>query len=172
MLIYLQMIETPEDRSKFEIIYEEYRNMLFTRAKRVLHNEMDAEDATHQAFVKIAENIKKISDPKCPKSRSYFVIILEHCAIDIYRAKQKHGTVRLVTENVVMEVDYLGDNELASCLAKLPDRERHILLLKHYHGYSLKEIAKMLGLSLSNATKIEQRAKAKLEVLCKKAGIL
>ena len=47
MLIYLQMIETPEDRSKFEIIYEEYRDMLYTRANGILHNKMDAEDATH-----------------------------------------------------------------------------------------------------------------------------
>ena len=172
MLIYLQMIETPEDRSKFEIIYEEYRDMLYTRANGILHNKMDAEDATHQAFVKIAENIKKISDPRCPKSRSYFVIILEHAAIDIYRAKKKRGTVRLIPESVGLAVEYTGNNELARCLAKLPDRERHILLLKHYHGYSLKEIAKMLNLSLSNATKIEQRARAKLEVLCKRAEIL
>ena len=73
MLIYLQMIETPEDRSKFEIIYTEYRNMMYSVAFKILQNVMDAEDATHQAFVKIAENIKKVSDPMCPKSRNYFV---------------------------------------------------------------------------------------------------
>lgn len=172
MLIYLQMIETPEDRSKFEIIYTEYRNMMYSVAFKILQNVMDAEDATHQAFVKIAENIKKVSDPMCPKSRSYFVIIVEHCAIDIYRKKKNRAAIALIPESVGITVEYTGNNELAECLAKLPTRERQILLLKHHHGYSLKEIAKMLDLSLSNVTKIEQRARAKLEALCKRAEIL
>lgn len=172
MLIYLQMIETPEDRSKFEIIYEEYRNMLYARANYILRNDLDAEDATHQAFLKIAENIKKISDPKCPQTKSYIVIILEHCAIDIHRRKKKYPAIALIPESVAIPIDYTGSNELARCLSKLPPRERQILLLRHYHGFSLKEIAKMLDLTYSNIKKIDQRAKAKLEVLCKKAGIL
>ena len=54
MLIYLQMIETPEDRSKFETLYEEYRDVMYAVAKKILRNNMDAEDALHQAFVNIA----------------------------------------------------------------------------------------------------------------------
>ena len=60
MLIYLQMIETPEDRSKFETLYEEYRDVMYAVAKKILRNNMDAEDALHQAFVNIAENMEKI----------------------------------------------------------------------------------------------------------------
>ena len=59
MMIYLQMIETPEEKSKFEQLYLEYRGLMFHVAYDILHNEHDAEDAVHQAFVKIAENIKK-----------------------------------------------------------------------------------------------------------------
>ena len=59
MLIYLQMIETPEDRSKFETLYEEYRDVMYAVAKKILRNNMDAEDALHQAFVNIAENMEK-----------------------------------------------------------------------------------------------------------------
>ena len=68
MLIYLQMIESPEDKHKFEIIYEKYRDMLFAIANDILHNEHDAEDAVHFGFVKLAENISKIGDPDCPKT--------------------------------------------------------------------------------------------------------
>ena len=59
MLIYLQMIETPEDRSKFETLYEEYRDVMYAVAFKILCNNMDAEDALHQAFVNIAENMEK-----------------------------------------------------------------------------------------------------------------
>lgn len=81
MMIYLQTIETGEDKTKFEQIYAEYRGLMFHVAYEVLHNEENAEDATHQAFVRIAENIRKIDMPVCPKTRSYVVTIVEHEAI-------------------------------------------------------------------------------------------
>ena len=56
MLIYLQIIETDEDKSTFEQIYEAYRGLMFHAAFKVLTHEQDAEDAVHYAFVKIAEN--------------------------------------------------------------------------------------------------------------------
>lgn len=98
MIIYLQMLETPEEKSKFEQLYLEYKGLMFHVAYEILHNEQDAEDAVHQAFVKIAENIKKIDDPICPKTHSYVVTIVENKAIDQYRKQQKHQTVELIEE--------------------------------------------------------------------------
>ena len=57
MLIYLQMIETEEDSSKFIAIYNEYKNLLYSIAYARLRNEADAEDAVHNVFVKIAEDL-------------------------------------------------------------------------------------------------------------------
>lgn len=47
MLIYLQTIETEEDKSKFEDIYREYRGLMYYVAYKRLHHEQDAEDAVH-----------------------------------------------------------------------------------------------------------------------------
>ena len=47
MLIYLQMIETPEDRTKFETLYTEYKEWMGTIAFSILNNTYDAEDAVH-----------------------------------------------------------------------------------------------------------------------------
>ena len=54
MLIYLQMLESPEEKSILEQIYLEYRGLMYHVAYEILHNEQDAEDAVHHAFVKIA----------------------------------------------------------------------------------------------------------------------
>lgn len=45
MLIYMMMLETPEEKSLFEQIYLEYRGLMFHVAYEILHNEQDAEDA-------------------------------------------------------------------------------------------------------------------------------
>ena len=77
MIIYLQMIESDEDKSKFEQLYIMYKGLMFHVAMKILKNEFDAEDAVHQAFLSLIENLKKISDVKCPKTRAYIVIITE-----------------------------------------------------------------------------------------------
>lgn len=172
MIIYLQMLETPEEKSKFEQLYLEYKGLMFHVAYEILHNEQDAEDAVHQAFVKIAENIKKIDDPICPKTHSYVVTIVENKAIDQYRKQQKHQTVELIEEIQGTNAHYEGDNDLTKCILKLPARYREMILLRYHHGYSVREIAGMMGISLPAAIKLDQRAKQKLKKLCEEAGIL
>ena len=172
MIIYMMMLETPEEKSKFEQLYLEYKGLMFHVAYEILHNEQDAEDAVHQAFVKIAENIKKIDDPMCPKTHSYVVTIVENKAIDQYRKQQKHQTVELIDDIQGTNVHYDGDNDLAKCILKLPARYREMILLRYHHGYSVREIAGMMGISLPAAIKLDQRAKNKLKKLCEEAGIL
>lgn len=172
MLIYLQMIEGPADQSKFEKIYREYRGLMFHVAYQILHHTQDAEDAVHHAFVKVAENIKNISDPVCPKTKSYIVIIVETKAIDMLRSRQKHIKVELDEAFSGISVNYDGDNVLTQCILQLPARYRDVILLKYHHGYNLREIAKIMGISLSAANKLDQRAKQKLHNLCEKEGLL
>ena len=93
MLIYLAIIDSPEDQSKFEIVYNTYKSLMFYVADKILHNEQDAEDAVHNAFIKIAENIQKVGEPICPKTKSYVVTIVESKAIDIYRANQRRKEI-------------------------------------------------------------------------------
>ena len=172
MLIYLQMIETPEERSKFESIYLLYRNTMYAVAYRILQNPQDAEDAVHHAFLKVLENFSKISEVDCPKTKGYIVTIVENRAIDIYRRKKARPTVPYNEETVGLSVDYAGDTVLAGCILKLPARQRHIIVLKYYHGYELKEIATMLGITYANALAIEKRAKKKLKSLCEEADLI
>ena len=166
------MLETPEEKSKFEQIYLEYRGLMFHVAYEILQNEQDAEDAVHQALLKIAERINKIEDLKSPKTQSYVVTIVENKAIDQYRKQQKHQTAELIDDIQGMDMQYEGDNDLTKCILKLPARYREMLLLRYHHGYTVKEIAKMLGLSLPAAIKLDQRAKNKLKKLCEEAGVL
>lgn len=172
MFVYLQMIETPEERSKFESIYLLYRDTMYAVAYRILDNPQDAEDAVHYAFLKVIENISKISEIDCPKTKGYIVTIVENRAIDIYRRRKVHPTVPYDEKTVGTTVAYDGDDALAGCILKLSARQRSLLILRYHHGYELKEVAKMLGITYSNALTIEKRAKKKLKSLCEEAELI
>lgn len=162
MIVYLQMIDSPENRSKFEILYYSYREIMYQAAFKILRNEYDAEDAVHQAFLKLAEIIDDVDGTLCARTKSFVIIITERKALDILRYNKQHPTFSF-DEELGLFVEYEGSNELTLYLTKLPAIYRQVLLLKHYHGYSSAEVAKMLGLSEVNVIKIDQRAKKKLK---------
>lgn len=172
MLMYLAMIDSPEDQSKFEKVYNAYKGLMFYVANRILGNEQDAEDAVHNAFIKIAENIQKIGDAVCPKTQSYVVTIVENKAIDLYRANRRRKEASYIDDISGIIVETQDAHGLEYCILRLPARYREAILLKYYHGFSCKEIAKQLGISEANAIKLDQRAKRKLQQICEEEGVL
>jgi len=157
---------------KFEQIYLRYRNLMYYVAEQILHNPQDAEDAVHNAFVYLAENLQKISDPMCPKTKSYVATIVESKAIDIYRKKQRHPQVPWEEETVGFSIDHTEGHTISACMGQLPARHREALMLRYAYGYTAKEIGKLMGITPANAEKLIQRAKAKLEILCREEGLL
>lgn len=172
MLVYIQMIDAPEEKDKFERLYLKYRDLMFYIANKILQNQQDAEDAVHAAFLSIAENMEKVSTPDCPKTKGYIVTITENKAIDLYRKKKRHPKALLLEETAGLEVSYEGSHAIAHCFARLSSRDRDILMLRYRYGYTAREIAKLLNLSEANANKRIQRAKERLEKLCKEEGLL
>lgn len=172
MLIYLQMIETEEEQSKFELIYHEYFPLMFHIAYQILHHQQDAEDAVHQAFVSIAENITKIDQPLSPQTKRYVAIIAENKAIDVHRKSQRHPITSLedVSPGIGIPVEYDGDDELVKCILELNPLQRQVIWLKYHYGYSLREISSMLKISLPWAIQLDQRAKKKLKKLYEERG--
>lgn len=170
MLIYALTLVKSADRPKLERLYLEYRSVMFCAANEILHNEHEAEDAVQQAFMKIAENLDKVPDELSNKTKAFVVTIAENTAIDRYRKLKRHGDCELCEEACGIEAN--SADELVNCILKLPARYRQLILLKYYHGYSTREIAKLLGMSSAAASKTAQRAKQRLEQLCREAGLL
>lgn len=170
MLVYLQVVEEPEDRSKLQRVHDRYLGLMLYVARQVLSNEQDAEEAVQEALMAIAKNISKISDPGCTKTRNYVVTIVENKAIDIYRAKRRGAAEPLDEEAAGLPFRVEG-NAVADAIARLPARYREFILLKYADGYTNGELMKMLGLSYQGVHSLDSRAKKKLRELLKEEGI-
>ena len=171
MLIYLQMIESEADKSKFERLYLKYRGLMLRVANSILHNEQDTEDAVHQAFLAILNNLDKITEVDCPQTQSYIVITVERKAIDLIRYHKKVVNINDDETELGFEVPMPGDSPLADALSKLPPRYREVLLLRFDNGYSTREIASMLGMERGAVQKLLWRAKDALEKRMKEDSV-
>lgn len=174
MLIYLSMIESPEDQTKFEQVYLRYKNLMFYVAYRILNDPQEAEDAVHDAFVRIAEHIEQVEKPDCPKTKGFVVIIVERVALNRLERRRRRETLPLEewTPSARRE-DPAPEEEEAfrRAMARLSPRYRELLLLKHWQGFSDREIGKMMSMSQGNVARTLQRAKAKLREALKEEGV-
>ena len=171
MIIYLQAIEDPGDREKFAELYEHYRAYMLKIANEILDNTFDAEDALHNAFVSISGHMDKVQDISSKKTRGFVAIIVERKAIDIYRQRSRFVSLETIENEIGISIPPPEDDDLARCLSKLPPRYRHVIMLKYHHGYTINEIADMFGMKPAAVSKLDQRAKAKLEKICREEGV-
>lgn len=174
---YLAMLTNENDRKVFEIIYNEYGELMYHIALGILDDARDAEDVVHQAFVKLLGIVDRIDKPKSHSTRSLVVIITEHLAIDIYRKRKQialipfDGRERAQAFSSSDAASYMSNTSpICAAVSRLSDTYRQVLLLKYDSGYSNAEVAKMLNITETNVKKIAQRAKKKLRELLEEEG--
>jgi len=90
MLFYLAALDSGDDKCKFERLYRAYRGLMFQVARKVLRSDEDAEDAVHQAFLKLAEEPALLPSELGPRARALLVTVAERKAIDLWRVRQRH----------------------------------------------------------------------------------
>ena len=167
---YLAALDTDEDKSEFEKLYTEHRQTMYKVAFAVLNNPEDSEDAVHKAFVKIADNFSKIKKIPCQEITPYLVIIVRNAAIDIYnKNKQKaEHTAEFYDESTAVDVDYFENidyDELVKTISQLPQIYKDVLFLRYVNDFSVKEISKMLDISVDTVWKRLERARKMLKEL-------
>lgn len=170
--IYLSMVETEEQRSLVEQLFGDYEQIMFQTAFAVLHNDRDAEDAVHEAFIRIISNIDRIRDIEPSKRKSYIVITTRNIAVDLYRSDRDHvdiNDIEIGDEESDVERDVFGqyDSEtLNSAMSRLTDNQRQVLILYYYHEESTESIAQMLGISaVAVRTRLFRARKALYDIL-------
>ena len=176
LLFYVSLIESDESKTKFEIIYGEYKNLMFYVANQILGDTKDSEDLVHDAFLKLITIIDKIDDPKCPKTRNLVVTIVERKAIDLYRKRKRRQIVPLEEETINVPSSFepesvIEQSSIARTIAMLPTRYRELLLLKYDSGLSEKEISELLSMTEANVHKTIQRAKKRLSAILENEAI-
>lgn len=133
---------------------------MFYVAKGILRDGPDAEDAVHQAFLSILENIEKLPEVESPKTQAYVVTVTERKSIDILRAEK--SCMEAEMDQFIGETPP-GESGLEEAIARLPARYREVMLLRYQQGYETKELARMMNIKQESVEKLLWRAKTRLK---------
>lgn len=171
--LYLSMIDDETSRTVFEQIYLLYRHTMIYEANQILNDQMLAEDAVHDAFLRMMNQLENISDPECHKTRAFVVIVVRNIALDMYRRKQRQAEKHVGSVVFADAEDALNPEEIYEQKELCEDINRvmnqmhpayaEILALKYTFEYSDQEIAQLLGITHENARTRLHRAKQQLK---------
>lgn len=153
-----------------ERLYRRHAAMLLGLATRVLGQRSEADDAVHDAFLKILRRVDQLRKPD-DFGRWASRIVLNECRKRLKRRRRyifgspeeaPHAAFERMASNS-------GDPEvatelrwLATHIQRLPADERIVWMLRHVEGYALEECASLAGCSLATVKRRLQRAERRL----------
>ena len=156
-----------EDKEAFEELVRRHQHRVFAVASGILRKREDVEDIAQQVFVKAYFSLKKF-DQRAAFSTWLYKITVNECW-DLLRKKKVRPLVYEsdLSEEQARQVAASGEKRtepdvsdrldarqrVDRLLEGLEERDRLMLVLKEVEGFSIEEIAEVLGLN-ANTVKV------------------
>lgn len=147
------------NREAMQIIYFRHYTILLNYGKKLTTNEEIAEDCIQDLFYKLWKNRENLGD--VISIRSYLYKSYRRILFDLVKAHRKYSTVSdlpteydivLSIEHETIQEEHLSDRHhgLKQAMKGLSKRQREIIYLCFYRGFTYDEIAEII--SIKNQT--------------------
>lgn len=140
----------------WEALYNQYRRYIWTICFRILGNETDTEDAVQNTFIRAGAR-EDTFNPDIGTFKSWLSRIASNLCIDMLRRRRETQEKSDVVVSSTM--DDPQSIMLQQCLANLPEDQREILIMKRQNGFSWKEIAEIMSLTVDQVRNREEKAR-------------
>lgn len=163
---------------RFTEIYDTYYKRVYKYICYRINNHYAAEEICSHVFEVVISKYNSFS-PQRSNFEVWLFAIARNAVTDYFRSQKKSMTFSLDSildlfqsksspEEIVIRDD--SHEELFKALAKLSDKERHIIAMKYAAGLKNAEIAELLGVSGSNIGVVLYRCLKKLQKELEKGG--
>ncbi len=134
------------DCNAFGELYGKYKNELYRFALYTLKDTYDAEDAVQSAALTAYKSIGSLRNEGSFKSW-FFKILYNECLKILSAGAKKHEygyeDISVIEDELP---DFTGRSDLLSLIELLSEKDKAIVILSVFEGYSSKEIAGIIGL--------------------------
>jgi RNA polymerase sigma-70 factor (ECF subfamily) len=164
----LQAALTRNDPAAVELIWDRYASDLFAYLLAVLCSRHDAEDVLQTVFVRIVQKRHRLAKARCLDAYVYKIARNEASSF-ISRRKRERKVKSLDESWLIVPEDHRELNELAeelwAVLARLPQQQREVIVMKIYRQKTFLEISRLLGLSQNTVASRYRYGMEKLRIL-------
>jgi RNA polymerase sigma factor (sigma-70 family) len=149
------------NRDEYNIAVKMYSGRLFRFISKNLRQNEDARDIVQDSFEKLWEYRSKV---EFEKSRSWLFTTAYNRMLNLVKKQKRIDLVdEWTNESGVTDRQFETKDLVDKCLARLPELQRSILLLRDLEGYDYREIGEILNLSESQVKVYLFRARLKIK---------
>lgn len=173
MIIILLGVTSEEEKNLINEIFSRLNAQMYNVSYKVLRNKHDVEEALSETFLKVMQNIDKISALPHSQIEPYCVRILKNETINIIRKRDKiifiedmDYIIDYDKEQYDIEDEFLKSADierLQSCINRLSDDEQDFIHLRFAEERGLRDIAEFFDITEEAAKKRNQRIMKKLK---------
>lgn len=146
-----------------------HKGLIYTIVIRMVANSDAARDLTQDAFIRAFRKIRDLRRPE--KFRPWLCAIARRVVLDHLRVEKRKRTVSLEEiDEIGVEPDHAAARRktlIQEALSRLDPRDRMLLVLAYYQGFSHAEVAQTMKIPESNVRVYIQRARDRLRKLLK-----
>jgi len=171
----LEIIESVRNgnHSDYSLLIDRYKNRAFSMLKKMLRNEMDAEEVLQDSFLKAYSGLKNFRSES--KFSTWFYRIVYNTAITRISARKR------ITENEMSSIDDLPELKsdydfetsekkdvnkfISDTIEKLPPKYATVINLFYIDGMSCEEVGEVMNIGVSNVKVILHRSRNALKDL-------
>lgn len=169
---YLALIGPDPDRERFARLYRDNYQRLARLAVQILGPGPKAEDAVHEAFMKLIQNYDALRDREGTRVAAWLAVVVKNTALDMLRKERRETALEPALWEPAVPADEGEFHALVAMIRNLPEDYRRVLELRFVAEWSLAEIAQVTGLTESTVkTRIFRGRKILMEQL-RKEGYL
>ncbi len=159
--------------SDYSLLINRYKDRAFSLLKRLLKNEMDAEEALQDSFLKAYNSLAAFRNDS--QFSTWFYKIVYNTGLSVIASKKRK--VEQQMSSIDEQFDLVsydaeiysgaenGREYILKMVDKLPIRGALVVILFYMDGLSLNEISQIMGLSLVNTKVLLHRSRNALKDL-------
>jgi RNA polymerase sigma-70 factor (ECF subfamily) len=144
------------DEVAFLAVYNQFHTKLFHYFLKRTRSKEAAKDLTQQSFIKLWQSKHTLSEEHLPDVQFFTIansVFIDHLRRQAVERKYQHqlmqdGLEELSTLVCHAHTDYESSNYLDAVAEDLPPVRKNVFMLKVAKGYSNKEIAEQLSVSI------------------------
>lgn len=172
---FLALLETEEEKRRFEVLYNEYGSTVYNYAYHILKDVQLSEDAVSEAFFSLARHMDKIQDRSDKDARNYLIVIAKNRAKKMAENQSRTAPVEEVwpdsadPEDVELETDSRDIRDrLLEAIRSMDEKYADVVIMKYYYQFKEAEIAHELGVTLETVKIRLHRARKQLREMLEK----
>jgi RNA polymerase sigma-70 factor, ECF subfamily len=159
------------DPAAAEYCYIRFAGDVQRYVQSIVHEPHDAEDITHNVFIKLFGSFERYDERIAPFS-AWLLRIARNAALDHLRRTRAVPSDELVgRRSAAPRPDPYASATLRDAFETLPDQQRLVLFLRYVLGLSSDEIAHELGRTQASVNGLQHRGRGALKAALRRADM-